>query len=275
MNSWLADVYGTGSQGEDLEKIAQDMLLVKLAEAEGVDISGLSPDQLSALAAEVLEENQGGEPGAGGGEAAPTTPIAPVSAPAQAPVTTEIQDPAGLSKEAAAKFEEADFLGRVMAHSFTQELDKIKTANDMAAGGSGQPPAHMLGGHPPGAAPASGGLPPGGAAPPVEVNVEEEEPAGGPVVLHKHEHVHHDAGKGSKEKQEKVASAIEKMARIKAAEILTANGINPATGLPLNTPATTGAGAPPAQAPAQAQVASAVDTRAAELLKEAGYTLED
>lgn len=109
MNQFLAEYYGTGatSGNEDadaLEKMAQLTLLTKEAEEEGVDLSGLSDDEVMQLAEELYGE---------GGEA---------EGEAEAEATGE-ED---MEKEAAAKFEEADFLGRVMAHSMWQELDNIQ-----------------------------------------------------------------------------------------------------------------------------------------------------
>ena len=102
MDDYLANIYGTGATSESLEKTAQADLLMKLAEEEGIDLSGLDEEQLGALADQVISDDEGaGEEG--GGE--------------EAEVEAE--------EEAQAKFAEADFLGRVMAHSYTQELNKI------------------------------------------------------------------------------------------------------------------------------------------------------
>ena len=61
MDEWLSQVYGTNSDyGTDLEKTAQVMMLSKLAEQEGIDLSGLSDDELDALAQAVVEEDEGG-----------------------------------------------------------------------------------------------------------------------------------------------------------------------------------------------------------------------
>ena len=102
INQWLAEVYGTDNSGagDDLEKTAQAMLLEKLAEQEGIDLSGLDENQLDALAQQIIADSQEGD-----------------QAPADGPSPEE--------EEAQAKFAEADFLGRVMAHSYTQELNKI------------------------------------------------------------------------------------------------------------------------------------------------------
>lgn len=100
MDEWLSQVYGTG-QSTDIEKTAQNMMLQKLAEEEGIDLSGLDDAELDALAQAVAAE-EGGE-FAEGGEG--------------------VEE--GGEEELQAKFAEADFLGRVMAHAYTQELQKI------------------------------------------------------------------------------------------------------------------------------------------------------
>lgn len=94
MDEWLAQIYGTGASDEDIEKVASLSLLEKLAEENDIDLSEFTPEEIEAIAEEVLA-----------GEAE--------------------DDEDELAKEAAAKFEEADFLGRVMAHAYTQELEKI------------------------------------------------------------------------------------------------------------------------------------------------------
>lgn len=103
-NEFLAGYYGTGANsGNDadaLEKMAQLTLLVKEAEENDIDISSLSDEDAMELAEELY-----GDDSSDAGE------------------QTGEED---LEKEAQAKFEEADFLGRVMAHSMWQELDNIQ-----------------------------------------------------------------------------------------------------------------------------------------------------
>jgi len=119
MDEWLAQVYGTGGS-DDLEKTAQVMMLQKLAEQEGVDLSSLNDEELEALADEVAsngEETEGQEAEGQEGQEAQGE---------EGQEGVEYADPQEeMAKEAQAKFEEADFLGRVMAHSYTQELEKI------------------------------------------------------------------------------------------------------------------------------------------------------
>lgn len=111
MDPWLANIYGTGA-ADDLEKTAQVALLHKLAEEGTVDLEGLSDEQIGALAAQVFS----------GDEEEPEKTEASQEDVAQMQAAQQEQ---ALAKEAQAKFEEADFLGRVMAHSYTQELEKI------------------------------------------------------------------------------------------------------------------------------------------------------
>lgn len=163
MDPWLAQVYGTGAT-EDLEKTAQYMLLEKMAAAEGVDLSGLSPEQIDALAQqvstdaggadsavslppEVLAEVQqlqaqgvpeeqilaaleqggylGGEAHAGEHGDSGHIPAEMLEQAGHIQAQQGAEPSAEMAKEAQAKFEEADFLGRVMAHSHHDEMRKI------------------------------------------------------------------------------------------------------------------------------------------------------
>lgn len=99
MDQFLAEYYGTAEPDagayadDDLEKMAQLTLLTKEAAAEGVDLSQFTDEELLAMADDLYGDG-GYEP--------------------------------DFEKEAQAKFEEADFLGRIMAHSFNQELGEIE-----------------------------------------------------------------------------------------------------------------------------------------------------
>jgi hypothetical protein len=97
MDEQLAAIYGTGQtymDESDLEKTAAAELLVKLAEEQGVDLNDFSDAEVAGM----LDDLYGG----GGG-----------------------YEDAGQEK-----FAEADYLGRVMAHSMVQELNEIeKEAN--------------------------------------------------------------------------------------------------------------------------------------------------
>ena len=100
MNQWLASIYGTGGFEDDLEKTAQAHLLSKLAEEEGLDLSGLSQDQLDELAQQVLAD-----PDVPQNQAAQQPLINPAFLNAQ---TTQEAYGDMAVKEAQAKFEEAD-----------------------------------------------------------------------------------------------------------------------------------------------------------------------
>lgn len=153
MNDWLARAYGTNGAGHesDLEKTAQALMLTKLAEAEGIDLSGLDEQQLTLLAQEVAQQMaqsqqqpvppQPGMPapqmpagGGAGGMAPPSAQAAQQPAPmpqaagaGQAPgAPPEGQFSEEQIKVAQAKMAEADFLGRMMAHALHQESRLIK-----------------------------------------------------------------------------------------------------------------------------------------------------
>lgn len=97
MDPRLAEIYGTNEDIGDVEKTAAAELAEKLAEENGMDIDNMTAEDIEALAAEVLSEDAG----------------------------YESDD----SDEAGEKLAEADYIGRVMAHAYVQELREIeKTA---------------------------------------------------------------------------------------------------------------------------------------------------
>ena len=102
---FLSQYYGTSvveepSDADTLEKMAQLHLLEKLAEDQEIDLSQYSDDEILAMTNQVFSDEP--EPQATGYEGM------------------------DMNKVAAARFEEADFLGRVMAHSMWNELDAIQ-----------------------------------------------------------------------------------------------------------------------------------------------------
>lgn len=119
MHDWLAQVYGTG----EMEKTAGEELLEQFAAEAGVDVDDLSDEERQELSAE-LEEVASGYEAAGEGDE-----------------YEEYEE--GEDEEAIEKFAEADFLGRVMAHSMTQELEKLGAARwkrEMGLVGPSSPP---------------------------------------------------------------------------------------------------------------------------------------
>lgn len=101
MDEQLAAIYGTGQSDymdeSDLEKTAAAELLVKLAEEQGVDLNDFSDEEVGSMLSELygggIEHTASSEEG-----------------------YDEYQE----------KFAEADYLGRIMAHSMVQELDNIE-----------------------------------------------------------------------------------------------------------------------------------------------------
>jgi len=101
MDEELAAIYGTGSSAteDDIEKVAAAEMLDKLAEAEGVDLNDFSDDEILGMISELSHSTK--------------------TASAQ-------QEEEEVTDEAQEKLAEADFLGRVMAHSMHQELENIQ-----------------------------------------------------------------------------------------------------------------------------------------------------
>ena len=280
-NDWLSTYFGD-EVADDLEKTAQARLLVKLAEQNGLDINQFSEEELQQLAAELmaeLEAQQGGQPGAGvpgqqpGGpvpgaapQAAPHAGVpnpmiaqqqmqrpqaaAPQAAPQAAPAPAGPTMSGGLSpemaKEAQAKFEEADALGRVMAHAYVEELDKIASARNSelektaGRGAAVAAKAKDVAGR--AANFAKGNKKAIGAA------------AGGAAAGFA-------AGRMSKKAS---SAAFEKLANDRAVQILQTLGIDPATGQPMQPEAQD-------QAPQEPDFDQAVDARALQILADAGF----
>lgn len=114
MDQFLAEYYGTeqgvadGVADDDIEKMAQLTLLTKEAAAEGVDLTEFSDEELVAMAGDLY--------GAGAAKTAET-------------------DETDLEKEAAEKYAEADYLGRVMAHAMNHEAVAIQKEAGLREGG--------------------------------------------------------------------------------------------------------------------------------------------
>lgn len=111
MNEKLAEFYGTNQPSEaDLEKLAAAELAESLQESGDVSLEDLDAEQLEALAREVLSDDESGdESGEDSGE--------------------EYGGEEGdVEKVAEAEFEQADFMGRVMAHALHNEMQAIANA---------------------------------------------------------------------------------------------------------------------------------------------------
>lgn len=171
--------------------------------------------------------------------------------------------------EAQANFEEADFLGRVMAHAFNQESEKI--ASQKTAGMLGQAAhavdrtAQSAGRKLFGAVARTGGaeakMAPN-AARAIGYGAGAAGLGAGGALAHKAMH----------EKQAAVA-VIEKAAEKLAAEILLNNGIDPTTGAPL-APAAPAPAAPAVSPPAAPEaLGDLVEKRAHQILRGLGYKI--
>lgn len=98
MDEQLAAIYGNEQEVEqDIEKVVAAELLVKLAEEQGVDLDQFSDEEVGEMLGDLY---------ANGMEH-----------------TAGVEVPAEVSQE---KCAEADYLGRIMAHSMTQELREIE-----------------------------------------------------------------------------------------------------------------------------------------------------
>jgi hypothetical protein len=126
MDTFLANYFGTNQNApeptagvDDLEKMAQLVMLDKIAGAKNIDLSNLSDEEYVKLAAQVFS----GQP-----------------TPAPAEPSSDMPEH---EKIARARFEEAKFLGQVVAHSMWNELDSIqkhamaKAAQDEEENGNG------------------------------------------------------------------------------------------------------------------------------------------
>jgi hypothetical protein len=140
MNEYLAQYYGTAGatsaetdMNEDLHKQASYELFAKLAASQNIDINSLSDAQVEELFADFQKQaSEGGEE---------------KKDEKKEEAKKELEE----KKAAAEKVAEADYLGRVMAHSYIDELQKIAASKAME-----HVPGHA------GASSKSGG--PGGAS---------------------------------------------------------------------------------------------------------------
>ena len=98
MDAQLAEIYGTNQSDDDIEKIAAADMLLKLAAENDVDLSQLSDSDVAEMLEEIQKTAAGSE-------------------------SSESSDSPESREE---KVAEADYLGRVMAHSMNQELREIQ-----------------------------------------------------------------------------------------------------------------------------------------------------
>jgi len=143
MDQFLAEYYGTGNaaqatddnDGSKVAEAAQFELFAKVAAAEGIDLNQLSDEQVEKLYSDTFSKEAGENPFAkkedGEGD--------------DDDKKEKAKDEHEEKKASAEKVAEADFLGRVMAHSYVQELNKIAASKEMVhkpGGGSSSSRGH-------------------------------------------------------------------------------------------------------------------------------------
>jgi hypothetical protein len=102
MNEFLAQLYGTaeeiGAEGDDTTKLAQAEVMNEMFEAEGINVDELAPETLVKVAESLFGTDN----------------------------EIALEDVAEETDESQEKLAEADFLGRVMAHSYVNEMGEIE-----------------------------------------------------------------------------------------------------------------------------------------------------
>lgn len=138
MDAFLAHVYGTKtaaaqSNQEDLEKEASVQLFMKLAGEQNIDLASMPDAQVNELYQVWRDKTAAAEPPAEPTATEPTAPAKVAEDDAEKKKREEAEKEHEEKKAAAEKVAEADFLGRVMAHAYVNELNKIAS--------TGEPPA--------------------------------------------------------------------------------------------------------------------------------------
>lgn len=278
MDPKLAALYGTAQVDEsDVEKLAAAKLAEELADDEQVDVAEMSDEQINELAAQVLAEEE-----AEGSE---------VEEPAEKTSAAEETEEVEETDEAQEKLAEADYLGRVMAHAYVNELTEIekeagprfdafkekakakfKSVSDAvrSGGGKAKDKAKGVGARVAGAASSAGKAmkahpyrTAAGAVGAVGVGV-------GGYKAYKHY-----KGKGKKKESAAEPTALDLLAERRALEILKENGIDLAAdeqGAEVEEPNTEKTSASEKEMQA---LANAVEQRAVELLQANGYIQEE
>src|SRR3972149_1146750 len=134
MNEWLAQMYNTNGATEKVAEAAPQLenaeLFAKLAAQHNIYLSEMTPEQIGELYGQVFPEE---------------TKVAEEEKKDEPKKEEKAEKDEEEKKESAAqyfqekraqqeKFAEADTMGRIMAHAFTQELENIKQASTKEAG---------------------------------------------------------------------------------------------------------------------------------------------
>lgn len=123
VNKFLNEFYNTTStqktaSAEDLEKQASVELFMKLAQDQNIDLASMPDAQVEALYASWVQKTAGAPAEKTAGE--------DDDKKKREAAEKELEE----KKAAQEKVAEADFLGRVMAHAYAQELQKIASAKE-------------------------------------------------------------------------------------------------------------------------------------------------
>ena len=273
MNEFLAELYntretiGAGAGASDVEKLAEAQILDQMFEAEGIDVNQLPDETIVKVAHELFGANSALVKMAAEGDDAHEDEEESESPEEEKKEHEHGESEADESDED--KVAQADFLGRVMAHSFVQERDAIEKDAGLAevggkvmkalrsAGSAAKKAPGMLKGKGEAMAKSYAKGVKGTAAHPgsklkgiARLAKEHKKTvgglAGGAALA---------AGGGAAAAMHKKSSALDTLAEQRALEILAENGIG-------------------VQSDEQAKLASAVEQRAYEMLVEAGYITE-
>ena len=145
MNLDLAEMYGTPgyeqekqAEEENIEKVAQAELFAKLAADNGIDLNQFTDEQVNDLWVETFGEKLGAacDSDGDGDVGSPETPkeeAAEAAAEKKKKVKKAADEFAGI-QDFKEKFAEADYMGRVMAHSYVNELASFGSTQEKEAG---------------------------------------------------------------------------------------------------------------------------------------------
>jgi hypothetical protein len=142
MDAFLADMYGTneivGGNAGDVEKLAQAKFLDHLIKEEtGLNYDQVDPSTIVKVAAEIFGANSLIKTAEDAEEAAPEEKAEEAEEKAEEAEEKAEEAVEEEAKEAQEKLAEADYLGRVMAHAYVNELaaiEKNASAKDTVVG---------------------------------------------------------------------------------------------------------------------------------------------
>lgn len=139
MDQFLAEYYGTNGASQSTETIidkeaeASFDLFAKVAAAEGIDLSKMSDEDVMALYTKVAGEDEHEDKEEERKKEKEEEKKKEAAAKAELAAKTAAASTQAPTAEAQEKLAEADFLGRVMAHAYVQEMKKIAEASTEVA----------------------------------------------------------------------------------------------------------------------------------------------